>query len=78
MKTAQQKEEAEGQESKKPVRQYADPIDEEALHDQLMAAIMSEEEAHAEARAELPRRPPEEGRGVEFELVDPIRKPASE
>lgn len=55
-----------------PPRKWADPIDEAALHDQLMVAMMSEEEAHEEAQASLPLRSPEDGRGIAFELNDPI------
>ncbi|OQB16755.1 MAG: hypothetical protein BWY17_01481 [Deltaproteobacteria bacterium ADurb.Bin207] len=57
---------------KQPPRKWADRIDEAALHDQLMIAIMSEEDAHKEAQALLPSRSPEDGRGVAYELVDPI------
>jgi hypothetical protein len=61
-----------------PARQYADPIDEDALHDQLMIAMMSEEPAH-EASGLPAQYDTSQGQGMPFDLVDPIirnRKPS--
>ena len=54
-------------------RQYADVIDEDALHDQLMLAIASENAAYDELPVQFDQSL---GQGMPYDLNDPIiRKP---
>ena len=54
-------------------RQYADPIDEDALDDQIALAIASEEEAYAEVLAnDPPKFDLSKGQGMPYTLNDPI------
>lgn len=61
----------------KDTRQYADPIDEDALDDQIALAIASEEAAYAEVIAnDPPKFDLSKGQGMPYTLNDPIvRKP---